>query len=290
MTRRDEAAELERLLAQDASPLAPFVEGLRERTPDAGELASLASRLALQGIDVTPPATIAPRAPWKKWVVPGAGGVVAIVAWLGWPSSPSSPVAPAESGVVARASGQLAEWRAPEAEVTGLRRAPEGARSVPSARSLEVPSPVSSAGRALSPPPPAPAPDAVSEEAAQAGVTGESAARATAKTAPRGAAVSSAAERDVPGARTETGAQPSELSLLRDARLALRQAPSRALELTEQHARLYPQGNLAQEREFLAISALAGLGRRTAALARASRFEQAFPSSAYRKQLAELLR
>jgi hypothetical protein len=76
---------------------------------------------------------------------------------------------------------------------------------------------------------------------------------------------------------------------LRDARLALRQSPERALGLTEQHARLYPGGKLTQERELIAISALVATGRRTAALARGARFEQAFPSSPYRKQVSALL-
>jgi hypothetical protein len=80
------------------------------------------------------------------------------------------------------------------------------------------------------------------------------------------------------------------MELLRDARLSLRQAPGRALELAEQHARLYPGGKLTQERELLAISALVALGRRTAALARGERFEQAFPTSPYRKQVGDLLR
>jgi hypothetical protein len=61
------------------------------------------------------------------------------------------------------------------------------------------------------------------------------------------------------------------------------------LSLTEQHARLYPQGKLVQERELIAISALVALGRRTAALSRGARFDAAYPTSAYRKQIGELL-
>lgn len=80
------------------------------------------------------------------------------------------------------------------------------------------------------------------------------------------------------------------MELLRDARLVLRQSPSRALELTDEHARLYPQGKMTQERELLAVSALVALGRRTAALSRAASFERQFPTSPYRKQLGDLLR
>jgi hypothetical protein len=83
---------------------------------------------------------------------------------------------------------------------------------------------------------------------------------------------------------------PSEIELLREARLALRSTPARALAVTEEHGRLYPQGKLTQERELIAISALSALGRRTAALSRVAAFERAFPGSPYRKQMAELLR
>jgi hypothetical protein len=85
-------------------------------------------------------------------------------------------------------------------------------------------------------------------------------------------------------------AAPSELELLRDARLTLRQSPARALELTGEHARLYPQGKMTQERELIAVSALVLLGRRTAALSRAAAFERQYPASPYRKQLSDLLR
>jgi hypothetical protein len=85
-------------------------------------------------------------------------------------------------------------------------------------------------------------------------------------------------------------AAPSEIELLREARLALRSSPASALAVTEQHGRLYPRGKLTQERELIAISALMALGRRTAALSRVSAFERAFPGSPYRKQIAELLR
>lgn len=82
---------------------------------------------------------------------------------------------------------------------------------------------------------------------------------------------------------------PSELELLRGARLALKGSPAEALRLVEQHRASYPAGKLTQERELIAISALLALGRRTAALSRAASFERAFPTSPYRKQIGELL-
>lgn len=92
------------------------------------------------------------------------------------------------------------------------------------------------------------------------------------------------------GVGLQSATTASEIELLREARLALRRSPTAAFELTEQHARAYPSGKLVQERELIAVSALIATGRRTAALSRAARFEQAFPQSPYRKQLAELLR
>ncbi len=108
----------------------------------------------------------------------------------------------------------------------------------------------------------------------------------------RAGAASSVARRATSGASASTGAvvPPSEIELLRDARLGLRQSPARALELTEAHGRLYPQGKMTQERELIAVSALVALGRRTAALSRAASFEQQYPTSPYRKQMRELLR
>ena len=83
---------------------------------------------------------------------------------------------------------------------------------------------------------------------------------------------------------------PSEIELLRDARLALKAAPARALTFVEAHARAYPGGKLTQERELIGISALVALGRRTAALSRGARFQHDFPSSPYRNQVEQLLR
>jgi outer membrane protein assembly factor BamD (BamD/ComL family) len=68
---------------------------------------------------------------------------------------------------------------------------------------------------------------------------------------------------------------------LRDARLALNSDPARALALTEQHRREYPNGGFSQEREVIAITALARLGRTSEARSRADRFRSAHPTSPY---------
>jgi outer membrane protein assembly factor BamD (BamD/ComL family) len=68
--------------------------------------------------------------------------------------------------------------------------------------------------------------------------------------------------------------------LLDGARGALqREDPAAALEAAEQHARAYPTGILAQEREAMAIRALVMLGRTPEAQARTDLFRSRFPDS-----------
>lgn len=81
----------------------------------------------------------------------------------------------------------------------------------------------------------------------------------------------------------------SELMLLERAADVLRANPAAALALADQHATRFASGDLAQEREVIAIEALVRLNRRDDARARASRFFTAFPSSAHRLRVHALL-
>jgi hypothetical protein len=113
-----------------------------------------------------------------------------------------------------------------------------------------------------------------------------SAARVDAATsAPR--AAGRAAEHTVERA-TEPGAE-SEASLLQRAQDAIASEPARALALAEAHAAHFPGGALGQEREMIAVAALANQGRAPEARARARRLIAAFPRSAYRRRLEVLL-
>jgi hypothetical protein len=76
-----------------------------------------------------------------------------------------------------------------------------------------------------------------------------------------------------------------EDQLLERARRALASDPNRALALTREHARSYPSGVLAQEREVIAIEALKRLGRGGEAEARRGTFEERYPQSAHRRNL-----
>jgi hypothetical protein len=81
---------------------------------------------------------------------------------------------------------------------------------------------------------------------------------------------------------------PSELDLIRRAE-TLRGSPARLLAVLDEHARFYPDGMLAQEREVLAIEALVAEGQRGAAEQRASRMAQRYPGSAHLRRVRVLL-
>ena len=71
--------------------------------------------------------------------------------------------------------------------------------------------------------------------------------------------------------------------LIDTARTALaRGLPDDALSATELHAKRFPRGRLAEEREAIAVQALVAKGDAALARARAERFRRAFPDSLFR--------
>lgn len=88
---------------------------------------------------------------------------------------------------------------------------------------------------------------------------------------------------------TATKPLPSEAALIEQARSALPKNPARALALTETHGRLYPKGILTQEREVIAIEALARLGKARAAEQRGSSFRNQQPHSIHELRLRQVL-
>jgi TolA-binding protein len=78
------------------------------------------------------------------------------------------------------------------------------------------------------------------------------------------------------------GEHPSERLLIDDARAGLASGDAAtALARLDEHARRYKHGQLDEEREALAVQALAQLGRYDDARARAARFRQRWPDSVY---------
>jgi len=85
-----------------------------------------------------------------------------------------------------------------------------------------------------------------------------------------------------PGAR-DGSLGVDEATILEHARADLAANPAHALALTSEHAKLFPHGVLAQEREVIAIAALRRLGRTAAAERRAEAFDRSYPHSAHQR-------
>jgi hypothetical protein len=90
-------------------------------------------------------------------------------------------------------------------------------------------------------------------------------------------------------APTEPSTPTNELELVKQARNALNSDPARAYALTERCRAEFPKGAFGQEREYIAITALARLGRDTQARALANSFKNRYPRSVYVVQLERLL-
>lgn len=294
MKQDDGAWQLERLSAAEAPELHRAVDAAKQQLPSARELAALAASLPLQGLplaagDASRPVLSRLR---KHWLVIGSAVFGAIVICVGLARLPVE----APSAAISQVSGAPADLSQPalvgsasavsgSPRTSGNRAVLEPTPSTPDFpvgdASALVPDPalaasgsVPGAAVASSPAVPRPAPSPATS-------VGRSLANPRSSQSPAASAQGSSL-----GAGSKV--QPSEVELLRDARLALRSSPALALGLTEQHSAWYPHGTMVQERELIAISALALLGRHAAVLSRAQRFEHDFPGSPYRKQIAQI--
>ncbi|MBN9159695.1 MAG: hypothetical protein BGO98_27295 [Myxococcales bacterium 68-20] len=81
----------------------------------------------------------------------------------------------------------------------------------------------------------------------------------------------------------------SEFALVRRAQDALASDPSRSLALVQEHARAFPAGELVQEREVVAVEALARLNRMPEAKARADALRALYPRTPYGARLDRAL-
>ena len=304
----DSLGELHRLRDASSPALTSALQGLAARGPDASELASLAGRLALQGVPMNGPApaprgaSATPGAGWKL-ALAGTAATVGVGAWLLWGTPPSEHLPraqPAEIGFVAppassQSAPQLQQANgAPPTVASAVgtqRRAPEpgdAPAAAPSVTTLPGPAALNAAPHTAALVQPQTNLVQPQTNLVQPQTNADLAAHETAP-AKRSPSAEPGAGSLATATSTSTADTPSELELLRGARLALKSSPAEALRLAEQHRSSYPSGKLSQERELIAISALAALGRRTAALVRAANFERAFPTSPYRKQIGELL-
>jgi hypothetical protein len=91
------------------------------------------------------------------------------------------------------------------------------------------------------------------------------------------------------GPETEGDGLNREIALIDAARADVEPAPARALDALDRHRRGFPRGQLAAEREFLAVEALCHLNRIGEAHRRAEALRIDYPSSSYAARAARLL-
>jgi hypothetical protein len=268
------------------------LERMSSNLPSAEQLAGMAARLG-----VTPnPAPASGSAPVSKTLLKLAAGagISGAVLWaILQASAPSPTTVPVPSPSPVPSETSHVEGAAPVEPATPVgpnRRAP-GTPNQPAAPAATAAALDDSALSAPTPPVPAtetpevstpsPRTPGASPRANEAPApTSERPSERPAAKAPGKAPVPTSDDATTPG-RPPTASPPGETALLRDARLALNGEPARALALTEQHRRDYPSGGFTQEREVIAITALARLGRTSEARSRADRFRSAYPTSPY---------
>ncbi|MDB4942549.1 MAG: hypothetical protein JWP97_2083, partial [Labilithrix sp.] len=156
------------------------------------------------------------------------------------------------------------------------------AATAPSVSSGAAPSALAIGGESpASPRPelPSVAASALPEATMAAPVVGRPLPAAPATTTSAGSSPSAPTAATVSGSDGDLAA---ERALVDRARAALGRGQSKdALDALDAHAVRFPKGRLSEEREALAIDALARAGRRDEALARAARFRAAYPNSVF---------
>ena len=85
------------------------------------------------------------------------------------------------------------------------------------------------------------------------------------------------------------GTPDDEIPLLERANRVLAETPAQALALAEEHQHRFPASVMDQEREIIAITALARLGRAAEARERAVRFSHQHPNSVYQSRVDNIL-
>jgi hypothetical protein len=241
-----------------------------KRWLDPASDASPATRALLaaaRGRDEPPAERLAAVAARLAVVVAPLGPVVP-----GAPGGPAAPAAPAPAIIAGHAVGAKLGAALVALGLVGggawyLRASDRSAPGAPSAR--EAPRPAASSA----------APPAVAAPAVESPASAE---------AP---AVPGPAPQRPPGSIERLADRAGEAALVHAADAALRRGDAGgALTLAGEHARRFPAGAHAEERERIAIEALVRLGRSGQARAAAERFLARHPASIYRARIEELVR
>jgi len=93
----------------------------------------------------------------------------------------------------------------------------------------------------------------------------------------------------LPSAQPAPDGADEELRLIGAEQKLLPGDPIRALALVREHERRYPDGLLVQEREVVAVAALAAIGQQDEARRRAERFNEQHPRSTYAVRMRQIL-
>jgi len=194
-------------------------------------------------------------------------------------TTPSSPAAsPASKAVLAssmsKAIAAVAVVGAVGAGIAASRMRPRASIATPATSSVTAPSAPSSP---LTPPTPAEPP-----------ASAEAVPPAARSCAPIAAPTRPVAGR-APGDAREGDPLAAESALVTRARQALASDPAAALAAVDEHARRFPRGELAPEREYVRISALRRLGRTDEVRARATRYLTTYGSSPYAPAVRKIL-
>ena len=292
----------QRLLESDAGPLAEALRQARAQVPADVRLAQIAENLARQGMPVDPGAIPAAAKAAPAWSfgaklatsLLGVLVVAALVVGLRAPAKDSAPAPKAfssPSSAAAAASSITGNERAPSR--SGLRSPASPSETSTEQQLAEQPT------EALDTTPTAPregeltpALDGSAAIAERAPSRLEPSSEHTGSGEAVAAANRSNGSAELAPSRTSatprsggTAEKEPEVAILAEARSALSGNPAAALALTERHRSLYPRGSFVQERELIAITALARLGQTAAAQDRAARFRASYPRSAYLKQI-----
>ena len=241
--------------------------------------------LLRHGVDIAPP----PEAEARVWQgLAGALGVAAV-----------GGAADASAKTITTAATKAAGAGLTGAKIVGLVAVLAGAVAVggylltaandthPTAAAPPVTVAAPPAATPVAPPPPPAAPTAPAESATAA----NDGARPPAPGARKTHAPARPAGAGGPAASPASSAVRlrEETTLIRDARQALRQGDAaRALRLLDECRRSFPAGVLQQERERLAIEALAKSGRTQEAAARAGAFLRRYPDSPHAGEIRAL--
>jgi hypothetical protein len=296
-------------LSESSDELARSLGAARGHVPSPERLALIGERLAElglpttepSGVKTTPEAAATPATPPPSSLllkgIAGAvatGGVVLTLALTMSGQETTKTQAPTMRATAAATSAPAPERTAPstsDARPMQAPRAPEPRSEPASAIPVEKPSvpapstqpPGHVAARSTTPRAVAEAVTAAPTTDAPPAVDAES--PTPAAVAQRATTGEASAE---PGELRRAPAQ-SEVELLKEARRVLSGDPERALMLTRRYGAEYPHGTYAQERDFIAISALVRLGRTAEAKSRGAAFRARYARSAYLPQLERLL-